>query len=172
MTARLLSCISLLGEILYPWSSMKYLYHIILAMESYTPTGSPSVEIFTLIYIFVEKLDTAPLPRDIMAHVCTQRLSCTAYEVSTHHITTERSPTFKVSFSFLVPLRYFNTRLSFNQSYSSGFYTHVMRNSTTICMSWSALALMSISCATFWWKVYSCYSGRYWLSISMCTLKR
>ena len=119
--ALLLSCISLLCAICYSCTSMNYLYHIILAIVSSTPISSPSVELFLYIFCFVENLDTDTFPKDIISPICPQQSSCTMYKTSTHHFTTDMSPTLNVSFSSLVPLRYFNTRFSFTQASSSDF---------------------------------------------------
>ena len=114
--ALLLSCISLLCAILYPCASMNYRVHSILAISFSTPISSHSVELFLVIFCFVEKMYTYPFPRDIMAPVCPRKSSCTAYEASTNHFTNYMSPTLNVSFIYLVTLRYFNTIFSFPQS--------------------------------------------------------
>ena len=158
--ALLVFFIIVLCAILYPWwASMKYLDHNILSVVLSTPISSPYVEIFPFIFCFVENMYTDNFIRDIMAPVCPRQSSCTAYKVSTHHFTTDVSPTLKVSFSSLVPLRYFNTHFSFPQSSFSGLFTHVVRDYTAVCMSRRSLALMNSSCTTVWWKLFACSSG-------------
>ena len=167
----LLSCISFFCEILYPCAYINYLEHSILFMASSTLISSSSVELFLSIFFLVEKIHTSPFPRDIMSPVCPWQFSCTAYEGSNHHFTTGMSSTLKVSFSSLVILRYFNTRFSFPQYSSSVFFMGLVRNSTTVCMSWCSPAPMNSSCATLWWKVCTCSSVRYFVLTSSCTVK-
>ena len=155
---------SLLCKILYSCGSMRYFDHNIFAMTPYTPMKYSSTDIFPFIFCFVEKLGTTPLPRDTMAPVCHQESSCTVYRSLTHHVTTEIPPTLKASFNFRVPLSYLNTSLSLPQSFSYGFFTHVVRNTTTIYMYRLALALTNSSCATVWCKVCDWSSGRYCVS--------
>ena len=119
--ALLLSFISLLCAILYPCSSMKYIGHSILAITLYTPISFPSVDLFPFIFCFLGNIYSATLPRDIISPMCPRNYSCTAYEASTHHFTTDISPTLKVSFNYLVHLIYFNTQFSFPQLSSSVF---------------------------------------------------
>ena len=144
----LLSCISLLCVILYPCDSMKYPVYSIMDMPLSTPIISSSTEIFPFIFCFMEKLYTTPLNGDIMPPVCPRKSSCTTYEASTHHLTTGMSPTLKTSLSLLGTLRYFNTSFISPQLSSSGFFMRTVRNITAICMCWSAMELMNISCAT------------------------
>ena len=148
-----MSCTILLCEILYPWASIEYVDHIILAIASSTPISYPSAEIFSSIFYFLEKLETDPLPRDIIYPMCPRQSSCTAYEASIHHFNTEMSPFLKVSFSYIIPLIYFNTRFSFPQFSSSGYFTHVVRNVTYVCMYQRALELMNSTCTTLLWKI-------------------
>ena len=149
----LLFYISLLCTILYPWDSMKYLDYSTLAMELYTAISSPYVKLFLFIFCFVDNIDTDPFTRDIMVILCPQQSSCTMYEASTHQFNTDMSPSLMVSFSSLVPLIYYNTRFIFPQSSSSGFFTHVVRNATSVCMSWHDLALVNSCFTTIWWRV-------------------
>ena len=94
---------------------MKHLEHIILAMEPSTPISASSVEIFLFIFCFVDNRDTATLPMNTMDTVCNFQYLCNKYKESTHHFTTEMSPTFKASFSSLVLLRHFNNQFSVSQ---------------------------------------------------------
>ena len=153
-------CISLLCVILYPYAYRKYMEHSILAMVPYTPISSSSVDISPFIFRFAENLDTAPFPRGIIDPVCPWQSLCTVYAASTHHFTTDMPPALKASFSYLIPLRYFNTRLSFTSS-PCLFFHACGDNATLICMSWHALELMNSRCATVWIKVCDWSSGRY-----------
>ena len=55
--ALLMSCISLLWEISYPCTSMKYLDHIMFATELSILITSPSVELFLFIFCLVDSMD-------------------------------------------------------------------------------------------------------------------
>ena len=92
---------------------MNYFYHNILTMALSTPIGSSYVDLLPFIFCFVEKLHTGVLPRGIMAPVFPQHSSCTAYKASTRHFSTGVPTMLKLSFSFQVPLSYFNTNLIF-----------------------------------------------------------
>ena len=137
--------------------------HSILAMVSSIPIISFSVDFFSFVFYFFENLYTATHPRDIIFPIFPQQSFCTAYEVSTHHFTAVMSPMLEVRISFLVPLRYFNMRFSFTQSLLFGFFTCMVINSTALYMSGCDLVLMNRSCATVWWKICACSSGRYFL---------
>ena len=117
-------------------------------------------------------MDTDNFTRYIIAPVWPRQSSCTVHEASTSHFTTDISSTLNMGFSYLVPLRYFNTHFIFPQSYSSGFFMLMVSNATTICMSFHSLSLMKRSYSTVWWKVCAWYFGRYFVSPSSHTVKR
>jgi hypothetical protein len=100
-----------------------------------------------------------PLPRDIVAPVCPLQLSRVAKEASTHHLITLRLSALRMSGRCIVHLMYLSSRLSFDQSSSSGFLTLVVRKATPDCMSFLALADANNSCATQWWNAIARFSS-------------
>ena len=143
--ALLLSCRSLLCAILYSCASLNYIDHGIVYSNMIVLCRALPVS-----FCFVENMDITPLPRDIIATVFPRQYLRTSYEAYTHNFTTEMSQTLKESFSLPLPLIYFNTHLSFTQFYLSFFLVCVVSNPTAVCMSWRALSLMTIICATVW----------------------
>ena len=80
----------------------------------------------------------------------TSWISCSPYSIqgSTHHFTTDMSPTLKMIFNFIIPLRYINTHLIFLQSSSSAFSNKWWWNPLpplcigVPCHSWTEAVLM------------------------------
>ena len=68
-------------------------------------------------------------------------------------MTTSSESTTYVSFMYLVPLKYLSTLLNLTQSSSSGSFTLVAINKTSVCMSLLDLVLMNKNCATVWWNI-------------------
>ena len=81
----LLSWCRQLSLTLYPFSVMKYWVQKISGMKSSTPTISVSVEIFVLIFYFVELTIGNPRPKDNPPPECSRILGWTANNSSTHH---------------------------------------------------------------------------------------
>jgi hypothetical protein len=117
----------------YPWHSMKYRIHIMSASLSANKISPVSVELFVLHFIMLDELETVPCPKvtrlpvwprqssriwcDPSIYQCTANLSCSAHSVS---------------YKYLVPFRYFNTRFNFPQSSASGACTRVVRKETAV----------------------------------------
>ena len=126
----LLSWHMILFSTVCPCASMKYFDQIAWGNASSAPTSSPSVELRTFTFCFVEVLVVAPFPKVMTVPVCPLQSGCTVYEASTYHLMVDRSSTFRVNFKYNVPRRYCSTLRSFSQLSSSGFLTQVVRNAT------------------------------------------
>ena len=140
-------------------------------MSSSTPIGSSSVKIFPFMFCFMDNIITSPLPRDIIARVCPRQYSYNAYEASTHHLTTYIPLNIDMSFRTSVLLRYFITCIIYPRSYSPGFFTRVVRNVITVCMSLCSWVLMNSSCDTVQWHFWSCSSYIYFTLLLSHTFK-
>ncbi len=82
---------------------MKYLVCRIGERAWLALTSSDLEELLVLILCLLEKLIAAPFPINIMAPVCPQQLSWTAWEASTHHRIVVRLSAERLSFIWQVP---------------------------------------------------------------------
>ena len=67
-----------------PYASIKYFEQIAWGNASSAPTSSPSVELRTFTFCFVEVLVVAPFPKVMIVPVCPLQSGCTVYEASTY----------------------------------------------------------------------------------------
>ena len=93
-------------------------------------------------------------------------------DLSMNHLMTPMDSIVRVSYSHLVPFRYFNALLSFPQSSSSGSLTLVVKKYTAVWMSLLARELRNSNWAVVWWNAIAFYSGRYFASLASLTLNR
>ena len=114
---------------------MKYWLQKMAGMKSSTPTIFVSVELFVLIFCFVELTIGNPHPKDKPPLECTHTLLWTVKYASTHHFKITLPLALRVSNSLLVPLMYCIRCTNLAQSSSSGAYALVVRNAMDVQVS-------------------------------------
>ena len=147
----LLSWCRKLSLTLYPCAGMKYQVQKIADMKSSTPAISVSMEIFVLIFCFVELTIGNPLPKYKPPPEWPRILGWTANNASTHHFKIPLTLALRVTERFLVPLRYCIRCTSIPQSSSSFACTLVFINSMAVQVSGLApLVSYKVFATTLW----------------------
>ena len=137
---------------LYPCAEMKYQVHQMAGMKLSTPTIYVSMELFVLIFFFVELMIGNPRPKDNPPPECPRILGWTANNASTHHFKIPLPLALRVSESLLVPLRYRIRCTNLAQSYLLGARTLVVRNVMDVQVSGLSLLVAYKVFDTIFWK--------------------
>ena len=122
-------------------------------MKSSLPTISLSVELFVLIFCFLELKIGNPRPKDNPPPVCPRILGWTASNASIHHFKIPFTLALRVSGILILPLRYCIRFTKLSQFSSSADRTLVVINSMA----------MQVSCLAFL-VTYKVFATRLWNS--------
>ena len=141
-----------LSKDLIPWDFIKYRVQQITGMNSSESTRSVSVELRVLNFCFVELTVGNPLPKDNPPPECPGVLGWIAKDASTHNFKITLLLTLRMSGSSCVPLMYLIMWTILSQSYRSGAFTLVVRNSTAVQVSGLARLVEYKVFATRLWK--------------------
>ena len=137
---------------LYPCTAMKYQVQQMSGMKSSTPTISISVEIFVLIFCFVEITIGNPRPKDKSPPEWPRIIGWTTNDASTQHFKIPLTLALRFSESLRVPLRYFIRCTNLAQSSYSGDRTFVVRNAIAVQVSGLSLLVSYKVFATRLWN--------------------
>ena len=132
------------------------------------PTRSVSVELFVLIFFFVELMIGNPRSKDNPPHECPRILGWTANNASIHHFKISLLLALRVSESLSVLLFYHIRCTKLSQSPLSGTCTLVFRNAMDMQVSGLALLVVLKFFATrtwnsttfFWYSSLHCWERR------------
>ena len=123
--ALILSWWNLRSSTVYPFPSMKNIYHRHCGKASSIPTILTSVDLLPFIFCFHDIFIFDPDPMYIITPVCPLQYGCAAKDAPTHHLMTLRLLALSMSGRYRVPLMYLITLTGFPQSSSADILTRV-----------------------------------------------
>ena len=139
MILLLLSWCIVFCVMLYPWLSKKYLVQKIWERTSSTQINSASVKFLAFIFCFQEIIVIALHQAKAVPQFVLYIVDC----VRGIHIPVDHS-NMQVSGKYYIPFKYLRTPFHFPKPTLSGYFTHVVRHATRVCMSCCTQALMKI----------------------------
>ena len=119
----------------YPCAAMKYWSHQMAGMKSSPPKISVPMEIFVLIFCFLELTIGNPRPKNKPPPKCPLILGWTANDASTHHFKIPLPLALRFSERLIVPLRYPIRCTNLSKPSSPGARTLVIRNAMAVQIS-------------------------------------
>ena len=151
-----LSWYKIFSKTSYPLSSIQYMVHIMVDIQSSTTKFSVSVVLHVFRFCFVKLEMGNPLLVDITPPVRPLVFGCNMNDPSVHQFSMPLPLSLRISGGFLVTLIYFIIWTNLAQSPLSGSLTLLVRNLIVVQVSGLARLAEKNYFATMWWNSTAC----------------